>query len=117
MDEHGDYRLDFSLLNRYILPRLKIKTIAEGQTTFITSSFRQCQIEDFTRVGYKPHQDDHASYLSRICPEFDTIAQKSIAEHFIIKNGYVNNVDRISFSVEIDLCNENVEYGMHNEEI
>jgi len=69
-------------------------------------------------VGYEPHPDNHASYLNRFCPEFDTNALHSIAEHFTIKNGYVNKVDRISFSIEIDLCNENVvEYGMHNAEI
>ena len=39
LDENKDYRLDFSLLNRYILPRMKIKTIADGKTSYITTSF------------------------------------------------------------------------------
>jgi len=71
LDQNGDYRLDFSLLNRYILPRLKIKTIKDDQITFVTRSFRQCEIRDFTRVGYHPDVKNYENYKSRFCPDLN----------------------------------------------
>jgi len=39
-----------------------------------------------------------------------------LENHFMIRNGYVNLIDRISFSIEIDICDDYdghaaVEYG------
>ena len=51
--------------------------------------------------------------MSRLCPDFDEKGNDEASQnHFKIRNGYINRADRASFTIQIDVCNqEQIEFG------
>ena len=65
-----------------------------------------CKESDFTANGFDINDENRDSFMSRFCPDFD-----AIKDYWRIKNGYTNQTERLSFSIEILKCNEDNYHG------
>lgn len=100
MLKYGQLDLDLSKLSRYIVPRLKVKTRSNSQSTYVRMDWRKCQVQDFVRMGYQPKEAEYTNIRARLCPD----VTKALEEMYKIKNSYTDQEERISFSIEIEKC-------------
>lgn len=103
--------IDPKMLNPFFNIQLKVRarqlnSDGELEEKVMRTHFRRCTVDDFITKGLIIPQESRIEYTKRICPEIYPIKQQ-----FIIKNGYANSNDRISFSIEIAKCNQE-NYGV-----
>lgn len=78
-----------------------LKTVnKEDRTSVISDKLVFCTREMFENNGIDSITDDTAvTYEKRLCPDTNTIK-----EFWKVKNGYSNNIDRVSFNIQASIC-------------
>ena len=87
-------------MKRYVIPRLKVRTRENGVSTYVRMDWRKCKISDFEQMGVTVNEKDKNSYEARLCPD----VSQMLKHLYRIKNTYGDQKERISFSVEIEKC-------------
>jgi hypothetical protein len=100
-DSQNNYKFNLEKLSKYI--KFYIKILRKGSdvetSTILRSNLVACTEEMFNAL---PDELKIKSVVeSRLCPDME-----SIKDDFVIKNGYSNKKERISFSIQAVLCNE-----------
>lgn len=92
-----------SKLMTYMKPQLKVKFRYSGEAYYVKTYFRRCTPDDFLQRGILPGDDKVLKvFTKRFCPDINDDFKK----FWQVKNGYTNETERISFSVEIVKCND-----------
>ena len=99
-DSDNNYKFNLEKLSKYI--KFYIKILKKGSdvetSTILRSDLVTCTEEMFSTL---PEELKVKSVVeSRLCPDME-----SIKDHLVIKNGYSNKKERISFSIQAVLCN------------
>ena len=87
-------------LSTFVEPVIKFRTNIEGETSYINEPMRRCTPEDFESRGVVfLHEEERVKHSYRLCPNWERL------EFLSAKNSYTNTEERLSFSIEINLCN------------
>ena len=94
--------MDMEKLQTFVEPVIKFSRRIEGVTSYIVEPMRRCTPEDFERRGAVfVHEEERVAHSYRLCPNWERL------DFLSAKNGYSNTEERLSFSLEINLCNSN----------
>ena len=83
-------------------PNVVVRHRLKGKSHYYNIPFRQCKLSDYKKRNYQVEKNLEDAYLNKICPDFD-----NYSDILMIKNSYSNLDERISFSVEINRCEQN----------
>ena len=86
-------------------PNIVVRHRNENYTSYDNSKryiypMKVCEKSDFTSRGYKFDDESAAGISKRLCPDINA----ANADHYIIKNLYSNQVERLNFAIEIFKC-------------
>ena len=103
--EDGMYKvfpMDVEKLQNFVEPVIKFHRRIESVSSYIVEPMRRCTPEDFERRGHVfIHEQERVAHSYRLCPNWERL------DFLSAKNGYSNTEERLSFSLEINLCNKN----------
>ena len=87
-------------LQEYIDIVIAFRQRSDGNSKYISTSLRKCTSKDFEERGISfQSESEKKDKLMRLCPDME-----KMESFFRIKNGYTNNIDRSSFSLDIVKC-------------
>ena len=94
-----------SELLTFFEPNIVVRHRNENYTSHDNSKryiypMKVCEKSDFTSRGYKLDSESEARISSRLCPDINA----ANADHYIIKNLYSNQIERLNFAIEIFKC-------------
>jgi hypothetical protein len=96
---YSSFPIELDELMNYIEPVINFRKIIDGQSTYIAEHLRRCTVEDFESRGYKFKNEIDKKFVTyRFCPPME------LMEYLMLKNDYSNSDLRMSFSLELYLC-------------
>ena len=101
IDSRGQPHFKLDVLKKYVKFYTMIRHRGKGTDNFFRSDMVECTEEMYEAL---PDGKDLSQLKRRLCPD-----TKKLKDDLMVKGLYADENERISFSIEIDICNKTLD--------